>query len=157
MPDRYLPFEKEAQFPNLRRGEYRITSPETTDYNCIAHAADKADNWWWPVGTGAYWPTDTAEETLEAFVQAYRTEGYAVYEEQIREWEPGFEKVAIYVDDAGEPTHAAKQLPDGSWTSKLGEWEDIQHRTLEAMEDKGGLGLGYGVVALIMKRPIPGG
>jgi hypothetical protein len=68
--------------------------------------------------------------------------------------EAGFEKIAIYVDGDGVPTHAARQLSDGAWTSKLGEWEDIRHLTLEAMEDDG-LGLGYGKVSLILKRPAP--
>lgn len=66
--------------------------------------------------------------------------------------EAGIEKIAIYVDANGVPTHAARQLADGTWTSKLGEWEDIQHKTLEAMEDSRGLGLGYGKVKLILKR-----
>lgn len=153
MPERYLTFDKEAYFPNLRRGEYRVTSPEESGYNCIAHAADKNDSWWWPVGPGAYWPIERGDETLDAFVLAYQTAGYARCERQSRNLEPGIEKVAIYVDGEGVPTHAARQLPDGSWTSKLGEWEDIQHRTLEAMEDKDGLGLGYGRVALILRRP----
>jgi hypothetical protein len=37
--------------------------------------------------------------------------------------------------------------------SKLGEWEDIQG-TLKAMEDGGGLGLGYGKVAVILRRDV---
>ena len=40
--------------------------------------------------------------------------------------EAGFEKIAIY-QLAGVPTHAARQLDDGSWTSKLGALEDVQH------------------------------
>jgi hypothetical protein len=83
---------------------------------------------------------------------AYSVEGYAVCATQSRVLENSIEKVAIYVDDAGGPTHAARQLADGTWTSKLGEWEDIQHNTLEAMEDSGGLGLGYGKVALVLRR-----
>ena len=67
------------------------------------------------------------------------------------ELEPGFEKVAIYVDTDGSPTHAAKQLGTGSWTSKLGGWEDIEHPSLHALE---GTGLAYGSVALILRRPV---
>ncbi len=70
-------------------------------------------------------------------------------------WRRDFEKIAIYVDTDGVPTHAARQLPDGSWTSKLGDWEDIQHQTLEALEtgnDKAHQELGYGKVAKIMRR-----
>ena len=57
----------------------------------------------------------------------------------------GFEKVAIYVDKDGSPTHAAKQLENKSWTR-----EDIEHSTLHALE---GTALAYGIVALILRRP----
>jgi hypothetical protein len=159
MTDMYLSLDREATFPQLRRGEYRKTSCEDTHYNCIAHAAGKDDNWWWPVADeveGVHWPAGVAlVETIEAFIQAYETEGYEVCEAQSRELETGFEKIAIYVDADGTPTHAARQLPDGSWTSKLGDWEDIQHQTLEALEtrdDEAHQGLGYGKVAKIVRR-----
>jgi hypothetical protein len=82
----------------------------------------------------------------------YGTVGFIHGENQNSELEVGTEKVAIYVDADGIPTHAARQLADGTWTSKLGEWEDIRHKTLKAMEDGDGLGLGYGRVAVILRR-----
>jgi hypothetical protein len=94
------------------------------------------------------------EETLEAFILAYESEGYSKSDPPNSEFEVGFEKVAIYIDDKGVPTHAARQLSNGEWTSKLGSWEDIQHKTLDAVEDTSGLGLAYGRVAVIMKRTI---
>jgi hypothetical protein len=60
---------------------------------------------------------------------------------------PGLEKVALYADANGCPTHVARQLPNGRWTSKLGELEDIEH-DLPALE--GDL---YGSVTLVLKRP----
>ena len=60
--------------------------------------------------------------------------------------EIGFEKVAIY----GQTLfyrHAARQLPNGKWTSKLGEEEDIEHDTPDDVA--GGL---YGEVVQILKR-----
>jgi len=60
--------------------------------------------------------------------------------------EPGAEKIAVYA--AGEfYTHAARQLPNGKWTSKLGAAEDIEHDTAEDVA--GGL---YGVVVQFMTR-----
>lgn len=166
MPGTHLPLDKEAVFPQLRRDEYSKTSCEDTHYNCIAHAACKDDNWWWPVEgavEGVYWPVGVdPKETIEAFILAYETVGYEVFPTQSRELEAGLEKIAIYEapdpDDNGKikPSHAARQLPDGSWTSKLGDWEDIEHRTLEALEtgdDEAHQGLGYGKVAVIMQRP----
>ncbi|KYC37161.1 hypothetical protein WA1_46890 [Scytonema hofmannii PCC 7110] len=39
------------------------------------------------------------------------------------ELESGFQKIAIYTKPSGEldgvPTHVARQLPNGRWTSKL--------------------------------------
>jgi hypothetical protein len=158
MAGEHLPFDREAVFPKLRRGDYRVTSDEDESYNCIAHAAGKDDNWWWPVDAdveGVHWPDGVElKEAIEAFIRAYETEGYIVCEG--RDLEVGVEKIAIYVDVDGIPTHAARQLADGSWTSKLGGWEDIQHQTLEALEaddDEGRQGLGYGKVAVIMRRP----
>lgn len=62
--------------------------------------------------------------------------------------EQGYEKVALYVDHDGKPTHAARQLPTGRWTSKLGKIEDIEH------ELEGIAGSVYGSVAKILKRPM---
>lgn len=59
-----------------------------------------------------------------------------------------FEKLALY-GSAMMYTHAARQLPDGKWTSKLGQLEDITHTTTEAIE-----GGDYGEVVQYMKRPL---
>jgi hypothetical protein len=62
------------------------------------------------------------------------------------ELEQGQEKIAIYARD-GEPTHAARQLEDGSWTSKLGPSVDISHAATSAVE-----GSLYGAVVRYMRR-----
>lgn len=67
------------------------------------------------------------------------------------ELEPGLEKIAIYVDDAGVPQHVARQLTDGAWISKLGRAEDIRHDSLESLE-----GEFYGKAAVFMMRRPPG-
>jgi hypothetical protein len=61
--------------------------------------------------------------------------------------EPGFDKVALYVDDDGMWSHAAKQLPSGEWSSKLGLEEDIAHKTAHCFG-----GSIYGNVAYVMRR-----
>ena len=65
------------------------------------------------------------------------------------ELEAGFEKIALFVDNRDTPRHAARQLPNGRWTSKLGELEDIEHglHDLEGAE--------YGSVVAVMRRPLP--
>lgn len=47
----------------------------------------------------------------------------------------------------GSPTHAARQLPDGTWTSKLGKDVDISHDSLDGLS-----GDRYGTPALILRR-----
>ena len=67
----------------------------------------------------AVWPDSAAREvTLSAFTAAFSTIGYVVGGDEALE--PGFEKVALFADAAGMPSHAARQLPSGAWTSKLG-------------------------------------
>ena len=61
--------------------------------------------------------------------------------------EEGVEKIALYADQGGEPTHMARQLRSGKWTSKLGELEDIEHDDLAILE-----GECYGQVVTILKR-----
>lgn len=68
--------------------------------------------------------------------------------------EAGFEKVALYEKDQFIPEHMARQLPDGSWTSKCGGEEDITHFTLDALESFGGWTAEYGADVVYMKRPI---
>jgi hypothetical protein len=58
----------------------------------------------------------------------------------------GVEKVALYAKD-GVVTHAARQLADGWWTSKLGSNIDMRHR-LDAVE-----GPTYGRVVQCLARP----
>jgi hypothetical protein len=122
-----------------------ITSPRTRLYNCIAFAAGETHRWWWPVA--AYWPAGIPnEETIDAFVAAFGTLGYSTCEDG--NLETGFVKVAIYVDQSGTPTHMARQLISGKWTSKCGSLEDIEHDTLEILGDL------YGVVTQFLRRPL---
>jgi hypothetical protein len=139
---------QETEFPNLRATEYRVTSPQSRAYNCFAWAAGESNRWWNPLELNSpyYWVEGvTAELTIAAFIQAYATLGYAPCERF--DLEPGFEKIALYATADGEPTHAARQLPNGKWTSKLGRWQDIEHE-LEGLVCEM-----YGTVQQILKRP----
>jgi len=90
---------------------------------------------------------------LEAFVLAFATLGYEKCESSALA--AGVEKIAIYVcEKTCRPSHAARQLPSGRWTSKLNTGIDIEHPDLEAVE--GSAHLSYGRVAQIMCRPRTG-
>jgi hypothetical protein len=133
-------------FPFLMEEGFTETSPATRDYNCIAWAAGRTDNNWWPDSQGVgYWPDNAPRaETLEAFFSAFESIGYVRCVDG--ELETDVEKVAFYALD-GQPKHGARQLPNGKWTSKLGKSIDVTH-TLRGVE-----GLFYGRVVGFMKRP----
>ncbi len=138
--------EIELLFPNLAAGNYFITSPKTTAYNCIAWAAEDQERWWWPDSLGIYyWPKSAPRsETLDAFITAYKTLGYQVCYNG--GFEHGFKKIAIYVGENGKPSHAARLLSPTQWTSKLGRLYDIAH------EIGGVSGTSYGQIAVFMKK-----
>lgn len=143
----------ELRYQSLRKSSYIKTSPATPNYNCIAWAAGENNRPWWPIPYGTapyYWPLGEQEdESLEVFIECFKSLEYEVCDDE--SFEQGFEKVAIYVDQDGLPSHMARQLVDeGVWTSKCGDLQDISHKELSALE--GEAGYGYGTVVCIMKR-----
>jgi len=134
-------------FPGLIDSGFSIMSPETPEYNCIAWAAGDNEAWWEPdLFNLGFWPSNVSREfTLNSYIEAYETLGYTRCENA--EYEESFEKVVIFVDPNGKPTHAARQLNSGRWTSKLGQLEDIEHN-LEGL-----IGSQYGYVGIYLKRP----
>ena len=136
-------------FPRLLVEPFEVSSPRTIDYNCIGWAAGDKNNWWWP--GGKYWPGGVQrDDSVPAFVAAFETRGYECCGSD--SLETGFEKVVLYVDEQhGRVTHAARQLPDGRWTSKLGPQWDISH----LLEGVCGPHPAYGRVAQILRRPLP--
>ena len=137
-------------FPALATSDYEITSLADPAYNCIAWAAEDTARWWEPVPIplpSYYWPEGVSLElTLASYVQAFESLGYRVCDDD--SLESGFMKIALYVSADGLPTHAARQLASGEWTSKLGKSVDIRHRALTVLE-----GDMYGRVACVMRRP----
>lgn len=137
-------------FPNLRKdNDFKITSPCTRYYNCISWATQKRVWYWPPLGKeleeDEYWPKGIDDDTrIETFIKAMMTEGFTLcLNDNV---ESNVIKIALYVKD-GHCTHAARQLPNGLWTSKLGYYHDIQHSTPQSLE-----GDMYGTVHCYMKR-----
>jgi hypothetical protein len=131
-------------FPHLTGTNHRVTSPATVDYNCIAWSAGDTERWWEP---GRYWPVDPGPDAygVGSLERAFLALGFQVCEDGRPE--EGDEKVALY-GNSSFFTPAARQLQDGTWTSKLGRAEDIQH---DAPADVAG-GV-YGEVVRFMRRP----
>lgn len=135
-----------ALCPNITVSNHRVTSPETSAYNCVGWVLGDEQRWWEPTSSEQYfWPAERSEDySIESYAEMFREEGFEVCEGPAVE--PGFEKIALYVMD-GEFMHVALQLPSGRWTSKLGGWEDIEHDTLEVLK-----GPDYGSPRQFMKR-----
>lgn len=89
---------------------------------------------------------------MEAFVALYRSLGYVLCENS--DVEDGCEKIVIYVGATGRPTHAARQLSSGQWTSKLGRSADVEHDSPEEVGALGESQYHYGSVAAILKRTV---
>ncbi|HEX8163531.1 MAG TPA: hypothetical protein VF538_16795 [Pyrinomonadaceae bacterium] len=141
--------------------EFEKTSNCNGRYNCIAHAAEDCKRWWWPIpkhliNNDRYWPPEAPpEQTREAFITAFARLRYERCESV--EPEEDYEKVALYVATIatattrkGDPTHMARQLPCGNWSSKLGKEWDIRHDKLEGLQ-----GRSYGEVKQILRRRKP--
>ena len=139
-----LPPEIEVLFPGLASG-YQQTSDADPLYNCIGHAAGDRDVWWQPT-RGRFWPRRAPRDySLGALKAALSSVDYAPCASGALE--AGIEKVALFVGPTGEYLHAARQLEDGLWSSKIGNNEDIRHE-LSQLE-----GTEYGTVAAFMSRP----
>ena len=138
------------RYPKLLADGAQETSPIDPVYNCIAWSARRDKSIWWQPGggTGQYWPPGVLDDfSFESFVQLFETLGYKrCVGSQL---EICYEKVALYDDGLGF-THVSSQLPSGAWTSKLGQDEDIQHNSLEALE--GNVADEYGKVRQILKK-----
>lgn len=142
-----------SSFPKLATDTaFKITSPRDPNYNCIAWSTVRNDVHIWPCAQkidGVYWPDNLPCDTkLDTFVQLYASLGYEACKDHF--FEEGFQKIAIYEHPAtGQVTHAARQKPDGYWTSKLGTGpEDIQHGDPFTIENKV-----YGLAVAFMRRP----
>lgn len=168
----------EKGFPLLSAAGYTKTSDATGHhgtpgtYNCIAWAAEETwHGFWWPLA-GGYWPfwIRNPTDSVKCFVKTFRSLGYVRCKDG--KIERSYDKIALYaihkskdpqqpiptsLDDFDDwqPTHMARQLENGWWTSKCGKDEDIAHRTCWALNSWGiihGAINEYGCTVLYMKR-----
>jgi hypothetical protein len=151
---RYFPDSDEKwairRFPGLA-GKFDKTSLQTDDYNCLAWALERTHHWIDPfdhqIWPGKYWPPGIPEDwTIVTTRLVLEQEGGYTTEAATPDLEPEWEKVAIFSNSSGD-LHFARQLPNGQWTSKLGEHIDIAHDDLECLK-----GNSYGEWRVILKR-----
>lgn len=137
-----------AAFPNLTPTNHRVIGPADYEFNCIAWACGNVKRWWQP-GPGSHWPCASASDdaSVENLIAALNAVGFITCADATPE--AGVEKIAIYATPT-EYTHAARLLPSGKWSSKLGADALIEHDTPEDVA--GGL---YGSLLQFMTRPLP--
>jgi hypothetical protein len=143
MTDRY----RARYYPNLRTGNYHKTSEETNIYNCVA--------WVFNIKTE---PIDLSVDENgdpmpvpqylmpQVYIEYFEQRGFTKCDTP--DLEAGIEKIALYVHTSGTFEHVALQLENGNWSSKVGEYEDIEHYNLEAIEKPDYMG----IASIFMKR-----
>ena len=124
---------------------FKLTSPETYQYNCIAYALGMLDRWvdhvdipwhWWPpVERGA---------SIRHLVEVFRYFGFEEcgMDDKVDDI---YDKIAIY-DISDEWTHAARVVTDGIYQSKFGSSYDGLHSSGDVLKAL------YGSVCVIMRR-----
>ena len=139
-------------FPHLNSSNYRVTSPKSGKYNCVAWAAGIDDQQILPDGSEdvdeeleIVCPGDVRnDESVEAFIAYFESIGYSLCDNPTLE--EGFVKIAIFVK-CDYPTHISRQLSTGKWSSKMGiDDVDIEHDDLDSIS-----GPAYGVAAVFLK------
>lgn len=135
-------------FPRAAIGHIHATSPATEEYNCIAWAIDTDRYFIWPDEDGFLpWPpTLPRTPDLATFTAFFNLAHFRDSPPPENDF-AAFEYVAIYGQN-GLVEHAARLLPAGLWTSKLGDKADISHRmAADIVNDE------YGQILKFMRRP----
>ena|SRR5712691_7417154 len=154
MPD-WISTTTQVLFPDLAADNSLKLSDLSPKYNCIAFAAGDTQRWWEPpvddvLDPGQYWPADAPKNIhINSCIRAYELHGFERYSEGVIG--QAFETIALYAYDDNQTAHAARLNKDGSWTSKLGDREDIRHDYLCSLEGENV----YGSARLLMGRLNP--
>jgi hypothetical protein len=138
MRDNFITKELRKDFPNMNYWNSKQTSELNKCYNCVAWVSEINNDWIWP---------DIVNKTV--FINLFKSYGYKEIQNGNISLEPYKQKIAIYVDSFNKPSHVARQLRNGKWTSKIGRNIDIEHDNLEVLE-----GPLYGRINIMMEKRI---
>ena len=144
------------QFPLLRTDTlFSLKKKPSIAYNCIALTLGIYNFCVWPTYSGivtnpnnnqrVFWPKELPlDDSLENFIKMYNMFDYVECNNDLY-YEDGYTKIAIYAIN-NVVTHAALQLTENKWASKIGYSFGITHQ-LKSLE-----GEKYGKVVKFMKR-----
>lgn len=142
-------------WPHILDSDFEITSPQSGQYNCFAWALSEQSCNLGTVFPDGLWPSDIPRyPSKENFIQLFQKNDFNLCAND-DSLEEGFEKLVFYVDEHDFPTHVARQLQNGKWTSKLGPAEDIQHDSIKIFEGWYKTEPYYGKIGFVMKRLRP--
>ncbi len=127
-------------FPNLTFESFKYTSEKTDDYNCAAWSIEIEDEW-----IQFRDPKGMLDVSITTYINYFTNLGFSITND--KNFEEGVKKIAIYKNEQDEFKHVARLMSNGKWTSKIGDWEDIEHDTLEVLADRS-----YGKPCLIMEK-----
>lgn len=154
-------------FPKLASDTlFNVSSKKDINYNCIAWAGMEDNEFWWPEvtpynkldGVKYNWPFKIKNnEKLQYFIELFSHLGYIEESDNYQNEHPDYRKIALFIKaDSNNPdrllcdcTHAARQLKNGLWASKLGRDHDIEHSNPYDLEGKA-----YGKLAIILKKKL---
>lgn len=114
--------DQKRSFPRLG-DRFEVMGTATATYNCICWSLGANTSWVWPRGAGE-------PVTLSDFDGLYGHYGFRRVTGLDFTRQKGVEKVVLFAisrNGRTEITHACRQMPDGSWSSKLGSLPLIRH------------------------------
>ena len=117
-------------FPNLANEDFETVGEPSELYNCIAFAAGDTSKWWWPDGINYWPPWATGTNRIESLIEVFAGLGYEHCDHN--DTEGGYQRVALYEVD-GEMKHAAMQMSNLRWRSKMGQGPVIEHDSPESL------------------------
>src|SRR5258706_6419193 len=107
--------ELELIFPKLADCEWQLRSDAEKQYNCLAWAFGSTESWWESIRYhGYYWPARIPrEDSVDNWVKIAELHGFELCADG--EFDAGSEKLAIFVNQFGEPGHIARSAEDSGW------------------------------------------
>ena len=133
-------------FPNLANEGLDIVDEPSPWYNCIAYATGDTSKWWWPDGINYSPPWATPTTNMESLLEAFAGQGYERCDDN--NVEANHHKVALY-EEQGQMRHAAAQMPNGRWRSKMGRGPVIEHTSPDSLSEGP-----YGNPTVFMRKAI---